>query len=59
MAIDRRFVTLANPHEALNFGREEHLEHGERYRRGLLRRAYEGTTLRENLGLPRPQNRFF
>jgi alkanesulfonate monooxygenase len=28
-------------------------------RRGLFRRAYEGRTLRENLGLPRPQNRFF
>ncbi|WP_372715757.1 LLM class flavin-dependent oxidoreductase [Immundisolibacter sp.] len=28
-------------------------------RRGLFRRAYEGTTLRENLGLPRPENRFF
>ena len=28
-------------------------------RRGLLRREYEGTTLRENLGLPRPGNRFF
>jgi FMN-dependent oxidoreductase (nitrilotriacetate monooxygenase family) len=28
-------------------------------RRGLFRRAYEGTTLRENLGLPRPSNRFF
>jgi FMN-dependent oxidoreductase (nitrilotriacetate monooxygenase family) len=28
-------------------------------RRGLFRRDYEGTTLRENLGLPRPQNRFF
>jgi len=26
-------VTSANPHEALNFGREDHLEHGERYRR--------------------------
>ncbi len=26
-------VTSANPHEAGNFGREEHLEHGERYRR--------------------------
>jgi FMN-dependent oxidoreductase (nitrilotriacetate monooxygenase family) len=25
--------------------------------RGLLRREYEGTTLRENLGLPRPPNR--
>jgi len=28
-------------------------------RRGLFRREYEGTTLRENLGLPRPKNRFF
>jgi FMN-dependent oxidoreductase (nitrilotriacetate monooxygenase family) len=28
-------------------------------RRGLFRRDYEGKTLRENLGLPRPTNRFF
>ncbi len=28
-------------------------------RRGLFRTDYEGTTLRENLGLPRPRNRFF
>jgi FMN-dependent oxidoreductase (nitrilotriacetate monooxygenase family) len=28
-------------------------------RRGLLRKDYEGRTLRENLGLPRPANRFF
>jgi FMN-dependent oxidoreductase (nitrilotriacetate monooxygenase family) len=28
-------------------------------RRGLFRREYEGMTLRENLGLPRPPNRFF
>ena len=28
-------------------------------RRELFRREYEGTTLRENLGLPRPENRFF
>ncbi len=27
--------------------------------RGLFRRAYPGTTLRESLGLPRPMNRFF
>lgn len=27
-------------------------------RRGLFRTAYEGTTLRENLGLPRPLNRW-
>jgi alkanesulfonate monooxygenase len=28
-------------------------------RRGLFRTVYEGRTLRENLGLPRPENRFF
>ena len=28
-------------------------------RRGLFRTEYEGTTLRESLGLPRPSNRFF
>ena len=28
-------------------------------RRGIYRREYEGKTLRENLGLPRPTNRFF
>jgi alkanesulfonate monooxygenase len=28
-------------------------------KRGIFRREYEGTTLRENLGLPRPKNRFF
>jgi FMN-dependent oxidoreductase (nitrilotriacetate monooxygenase family) len=27
--------------------------------RGIYRRDYEGTTLREHLGLPRPENRFF
>jgi FMN-dependent oxidoreductase (nitrilotriacetate monooxygenase family) len=28
-------------------------------RRGIFRTEYEGNTLRENLGLPRPDNRFF
>lgn len=28
-------------------------------RRGIFRREYEGTTLREHFGLPRPENRFF
>lgn len=28
-------------------------------RREIFRREYEGPTLRDNLGLPRPQNRFF
>ena len=27
-------------------------------RRGLFRKEYEGTTLREHLGLPKPENRF-
>jgi FMN-dependent oxidoreductase (nitrilotriacetate monooxygenase family) len=31
----------------------------EMQRRGLFRRDYEGTTLRDHLGLPRPANRFF
>ena len=28
-------------------------------RRGIFRREYEGKTVRENMGLPRPENRFF
>ena len=28
-------------------------------KRGLFRKDYEGTTLREHMGLPRPENRFF
>ncbi len=28
-------------------------------RRGIFRKEYEGPTLRENIGLPRPKNRFF
>ena len=28
-------------------------------RRGLFRKEYEGTTLRDHLGLKRPENRFF
>lgn len=35
-------VTSANPHEALNFGREEHLDHAERYKRA--REFYEVVT---------------
>jgi FMN-dependent oxidoreductase (nitrilotriacetate monooxygenase family) len=42
-------------------GLDDFVEHviPELQRRGLFRRDYEGTTLREHLGLPRPQNRFF
>jgi len=28
-------------------------------RRGIFRREYEGKTLRDSMGLPRPANRFF
>lgn len=28
-------------------------------RRGISRKEYEGTTLRDHFGLPRPDNRFF
>lgn len=35
-------VTSANPHEAMNFGRDEHLDHAERYRRA--REFYEVVT---------------
>lgn len=28
-------------------------------RRGLFRKEYEGTTLRDHLGLARPENQFF
>ncbi len=35
-------VTSANPHEALNFGREQHLDHAERYKRA--REFYEVVT---------------
>jgi hypothetical protein len=28
-------------------------------RRGIFRREYAGSTLREHLGLPRPENQFF
>jgi alkanesulfonate monooxygenase len=28
-------------------------------KRGLFRTEYEGKTLRENMGLPRPENQFF
>ena len=28
-------------------------------RRGIFREDYDGTTLREHFGLPRPENQFF
>jgi alkanesulfonate monooxygenase len=42
-------------------GLDEFCDHviPELQRRGLFRHEYEGQTLRENLGLPRPKNRFF
>ena len=42
-------------------GLDEFVDHvvPELQRRGIHRREYQGRTLRENLGLPRPANRFF
>jgi FMN-dependent oxidoreductase (nitrilotriacetate monooxygenase family) len=42
-------------------GLDEFVDHvvPELQRRGLFRKEYEGKTLRENLGVPRPPNRFF
>ncbi len=42
-------------------GLDEFVDHvvPELQRRGVFRKEYEGKTLRENLGLPRPPNRFF
>jgi alkanesulfonate monooxygenase len=51
--------TVMFPH--LPGGLDDFVEHviPELQRRGLFRCDYEGTTLREHLGLPRPHNRFF
>jgi hypothetical protein len=46
---------LTHPHGFIDFTRQVVPE---LQRRGLYRTAYEGATLRENLGLPRPANRF-
>jgi len=42
-------------------GLHEFVDHvvPELQRRGIFRRAYEGKTLRDHLGLARPANRFF
>lgn len=43
-------------------GKARHEHRGvvpELQRRGLFRTEYEGTTLRDHLGLSRPENRFF
>ena len=42
-------------------GLDEFVDHvvPELQRRGVFRKEYEGKTLRENLGVPRPPNRFF
>jgi N-acetyl-S-(2-succino)cysteine monooxygenase len=48
-------LTLTHPHGFIDFTT---LVVPELQRRGLFRTAYEGATLRENLGLPRPANRY-
>jgi alkanesulfonate monooxygenase len=48
-------LALTHPHGFSDFTRAVVPE---LQRRGLFRTDYEGTTLRENLGLPRPANRY-
>lgn len=48
-------LTLTHPHGFVDFVDSVVPE---LQRRGLFRTAYEGATLRENLGLPRPANQF-
>ena len=58
---DRRLRRLQR-HVPLPAGRARRLRRQvvpELQRRGIFRTEYEGRTLRENLGLPRPENRFF
>ncbi len=61
MAVHRRLRRLHRDVPYLRGGLDDFVEHviPELQRRGLFRRDYEGTTLREHLGLPRLQNRFF
>ena len=44
--------------DASEAGKELAAQTAEVQRRGLFRTEYEGRTLRDNLGLPRPQNRY-
>ena len=48
-------LSLTHPHGSIDF---TSLVVPELQRRGLFRTEYEGATLRENLGLPRPANRY-
>ena len=61
MARDRRLRRLTIMFPYLPGGLDDFVDLviPELQRRGLFRREYEGATLRENLGLPRPTNRFF
>ena len=58
---DRRLRRLQHHVPLLPAGLDDFVERvvPELQRRGIFRREYEGKTLRENLGLPRPENRFF
>ena len=61
MARDRRLRRLHREFPYLPGGLDDFVDKvvPELQRRGIFRRDYEGKTLRENLGLPRPKNRFF
>jgi N-acetyl-S-(2-succino)cysteine monooxygenase len=55
-AADGFNITFADANESLDVFVDEVIP--ELQRRGLFHTEYRGTTLRENLGLPRPPNRF-
>ncbi|TQB70230.1 hypothetical protein MPDQ_000739 [Monascus purpureus] len=59
LAFIRTPETVADEPETRLDAVVERLVVPELQRRGIVRREYEGTTLREHLGLPRPQNQFF
>jgi hypothetical protein len=61
MANDRRLRRLHDTVPYLPGGLDDFVDRvvPELQRRGIFRREYEGKTLRNNLELPRPKNRFF
>jgi len=50
-------VTTSNPDAALNFGLDEHMEHGERYRRARILRCRDRTVGQLGRRCFRPQRR--
>ena len=56
-----RYATLAGQLRSRRFTWEQFARSvvPELQKRGLFRTEYTGTTLREHMGLPRPENKFF